>query len=120
MLPDTVIEIVEFETVLDDEEITISTVETAEMEVLEVQWEGIKGDPGPPGSPGAAGVGYVHEQVVPAATWTVQHNLNGKPAMVLFVNPDLSAPVYTTVSYPDLNTVVVEWPSAESGWAYAR
>lgn len=61
---------------------------------------------------------YMHVQSTPAATWTVQHNLNTRPAIVFELDSDPNSLVMTDVTYPSLNTAVVEWPSAESGKAY--
>lgn len=82
----------------------------------------VPGPEGPPGTgvPGPPGGEYVHTQTSPAATWTVVHNLNTRPAMVLFLDTDPSEQVYTDVTYPDLNTAVVEWPTPVAGIAYAR
>lgn len=71
---------------------------------------------GVPGPPGASG-GTYSQQFTSAATWTVQHNLGSKPEIVLVIDDER---VYAGVTYPDNNTAVVEWPSAQSGWAYAR
>lgn len=72
------------------------------------------------GPPGPAGGEYVHHQLVPAATWTVQHQLETCPAMVLFLDEDPFERIYTDVTYPDLNTAIVEWPTPVTGTAYAR
>lgn len=74
--------------------------------------------PGVQGPPGASGNTFVHVQSTPAATWTITHNLGTKPAVVLELASDPDALVFTDLTYPDLNTVVVEWPTAESGKAY--
>lgn len=66
----------------------------------------------------ALGSRYVHVQSTPAATWTVQHNLGTKPPLVFELASDPNSMVMTDVTYPSLNTAVVEWPSAESGKAY--
>lgn len=68
---------------------------------------------GPAGPPGSS---YSHQQTIPAATWTVQHNLHRKPAVVLFLDENPAEPVYTDVTYPDADTVVIEWPTAVAGW----
>jgi hypothetical protein len=72
----------------------------------------------PPVTAGAPIPPYV--QLVPASTWTITHNLGTVPSVVLLTDSDPGIPVITDFSYPDLNTVVVEWPSAESGKAYLR
>lgn len=84
--------------------------------------KGDKGDPGEastvPGPPGPPGDTYSFQQVAPAATWTIEHNLGTKPPVALFLDEDPHVPVHTDVSYPDNNTIVIEWPSPESGWAF--
>lgn len=72
----------------------------------------------PIGSGGGGGA-YIHSQPTPAATWTIVHNLGYKPDLRLFLTADPTVRVYTDVTYPDTNTAVVTWPSAESGWAEA-
>lgn len=62
---------------------------------------------------------FVHLQPTPAATWTITHNLGAKPDFRLFTDADLTRPVFTDITYPDDNTAVVTWPSAESGRAEA-
>lgn len=56
----------------------------------------------------------------PASTWTIPHDRNTKPDIILVTDADGQARVYTDVSYPDDSTVVVEWPSPETGWAYIQ
>lgn len=80
--------------------------------------QGTPGPPGPPGPPGATGSTYMHDQTAPAATWTIIHNLGTKPAVVLELSSNPTELIYTDVSYPDLNTVVVEWPAPETGKAF--
>jgi hypothetical protein len=61
---------------------------------------------------------YTQPSDSPAATWTWIHNLNSRPPITTFLDSDPEEPVITDVFYPDLNTVVIEWPSPESGKAY--
>lgn len=79
-------------------------------------WELVTNLRGPQGPPGAS-VPPLH-QTAPAATWTITHNLGFKPGVQLFTDDDGDQQVYTDVSYPDDNTVVIEWPSPTTGWAY--
>lgn len=72
---------------------------------------------GPQGPAGPAGVRYTFAQETPAATWTIVHNLNAYPDFLFFLDSDPTVPVFTDVTYPDSNTAVVVWPSAESGRA---
>lgn len=49
--------------------------------------KGDKGDPGDPGEPGLPGSGsdnYRHQQLSPAATWNVNHDLGKRPSFTVF------------------------------------
>lgn len=72
--------------------------------------------------PGAGGgaVPIKHHQTAPAATWTIPHDRNTKPEVILLTDSDGIARVLTDVSYPDDSTIVIEWPSPETGWAYIQ
>ena len=74
------------------------------------------GPQGPPGPPG--GAPYTHVQAVPAATWTIQHNLGRRPLPTLLPNDSNGRPVWADLIYPDDNTLVVEWPAPTAGTAY--
>lgn len=65
-----------------------------------------------------AGPAWVHHQTTPAATWTINHDQPERPEVLLFEDSDPDNPVFTDVTYPAPGTVVVEWPSATTGWAY--
>lgn len=73
---------------------------------------------GPPGASGAGVVSVPYRFSVPSATWTIEHNKNGKPAITLFLDSDPNEPVYTDVGYPDDSTIIVEWASPVTGYAY--
>lgn len=83
------------------------------VSTIEIPMVGVQGPPGPPG-----GAGFTFHQTSPAATWLITHNLNKKPDLALFIDPNLTERVWTDVSYLDSNTLTVVWPSAVSGWAY--
>jgi hypothetical protein len=80
--------------------------------------KGPQGDDGPPGPPGPPGVVVSYHQATPAATWSITHGLGGRPDTVLILDESPAERVYTDVTYPDDQTVVIEWPTAVSGWAY--
>lgn len=61
---------------------------------------------------------FAHYQATPAASWMITHNLGRKPPVALFLDSDPDTVVHTDVYHPDLNTVLIEWPSPESGWVY--
>jgi len=49
-----------------------------QLEIVEVVQKGDKGDKGEPG-----GTHYTHTQTSPSVTWTINHNLNKYPSIVL-------------------------------------
>ncbi len=77
--------------------------------------DGEDGAAGPQGPQGLPGSSYIYNQEAPAATWTIQHNLGFKPAVVLELASNPTELIYTDIYYPDLNTIIVEWPTPESG-----
>lgn len=69
---------------------------------------------GPPGPPG--GASYTHIQDDPQEVWTIVHNLQRHPPVVV-VN-SAGDQVYGSVHYVDNNTVQVTFSGAFSGKAY--
>lgn len=67
---------------------------------------------------GGGSTPFVHTQSTPAATWTVIHMRGTKPDVVITLDDDVTERIWSSLSYPDLNTVVVELPVAASGKAY--
>jgi len=63
---------------------------------------------------------YSHVQSTAASTWTITHNL-GKSTMAvdtfIDVGNGLETVIPHNISFPDANTVVIEWTSARSGTA---
>ncbi len=55
--------------------------------------KGDTGATGPQGDPGLSGANYVHNQMVPSATWTVTHNLNryGQDGTLTIIFPEVSS-----------------------------
>lgn len=83
--------------------------------------KGDKGDPGDPGPPGPAGppgpvVTFIWEQALPAAIWTVPHNLGRFPSVMVVTNT--GAVITPDILYIDNNTVRISHSSALSGKAY--
>jgi len=72
----------------------------------------------PAGGGGSTYQPQQYHQTSPAATWTISHVLGGAPGVVLILDSAPNEQVYTDIKYPDDHTVVVEWPTAVSGWAY--
>lgn len=101
----------------------VSVVEVTGAPPVRVDVEGpIPGVPGPPGAPGPGGppgppdaFRYTHVQGVPAAVWTITHNLGGRPAVT--VTDSAKHKVEPDVDYPDDNTVVITASGAFAGRA---
>jgi len=55
-------------------------------------------------------------QSVPSATWTINHNLNGHPTVVVLDSANTQCE--GNISYTDDNTMVVTFSAAFSGIAY--
>lgn len=77
-------------------------------EVVRVVERGLQG---PPGITGGA---FVHTQSEAAAQWTVTHNLNKKPTVVVLLTGE-SVPVTTDVTYVDNNSLLLDFPSPVTG-----
>jgi len=78
---------------------------------------GATGPTGPQGDPGAAGGGYYrHQQMLPAAVWTVTHNLNKYPSVSVVDSAETV--VIGDVEYTSLNTCVLTFFAPFSGEAY--
>lgn len=79
--------------------------------------QGMQGPLGPAGPPGpAGGVEFVFTQSVPAAVWTIVHNLQRIPNVVVIDSAGTT--ILGDVDYPDDNTVVVTFSFPFSGSAY--
>lgn len=96
----------------------------AEINVVEVSGlgppgppgeQGEIGDPGPTGPPGPT-FAYVHDQAVPAAVWTINHNLNGFPNVTVI--DSAGTQVEGDVAYVSANQIVATFAAAFSGKAY--
>lgn len=73
--------------------------------------QGTPGPTGPAGTPG--GSQFLLNQVVPAATWLVQHNLGYFPHITLL---DASGDVgFTDVHHTDINAAVLTFASPTTG-----
>ena len=84
----------------------IKLLRTVEVHRVVVAQAGIRGPGGGPA--------YVHTKTTPSSTWTVQHNLGRNPKIAVFVG---GAEVFAPITYPDVNTAIIEFGSAESGQA---
>lgn len=72
----------------------------------------------PPDVTGAVDSDYVHTQATPAGSWNITHNLGKFPSVVLALSSAPDEAVTTDVHYTNENSLIVEWPSPESGKAY--
>lgn len=70
------------------------------------------------GLPGDAGSRYTHTQSSPAAVWTVAHNLNLKPAVM--VVDHLDRQIFADVEWIDSNTLRVTHGQAIIGSVYCN
>lgn len=97
---------------------TVPAVELEEPDVSEiVRVEGPQGPAGPKGDPGPTGGTYIHQQVTPSTTWTIDHNLGFDPAGIRIVTSGGSE-LEGAVTYTSPNQVVVTFSTAFSGTAY--
>lgn len=65
----------------------------------------------------AGSAAYRHVQSAPSTTWTIQHNMGFYPGGVTVIDSGGSY-CLGNLSYPNINTVVVEFSSAFNGVAY--
>ena len=73
--------------------------------------------PGPQGPPGTAGGGFVYNQVAPALTWVVNHNLGYRPAGEVYDSGGNE--VVAEVQHMSLNQYEVRVNPAMSGFTRA-
>lgn len=78
--------------------------------------QGPEGPQGPQGIPGASNSSYVHNQLDPSDTWTIVHNLQMYPNIVVI--DSAGSVVEGDRQYTDNNTVVLTFSGAFSGVAY--
>lgn len=75
--------------------------------------EGPVGSTGPVGPAGPDRSGYEHVQITAASTWTVSHTLGRFPfSSEIVIGNEV---VHSNIEYPDAFTVVVTFPSPQSG-----
>lgn len=78
--------------------------------------KGDKGDQGNPGLPGNGILNYTHEQITPSATWIIPHPLGYRPAGIRVFDSG-GTEWEGVVSYPDVNTVRIDFDYAFGGTA---
>lgn len=74
------------------------------------------GPQGPAGPSGSSAVFYVHTQSVPSAVWTINHDLDGHPTVVVLDSAGTQCE--GTFTYPSTNQMVITFTSAFTGTAY--
>lgn len=75
--------------------------------------------PGPQGPAGQftpSDIFYVHTQASASAIWTINHNLNGQPAVTVLDSAGTQCE--GTISYPRSNQMVITFSAAFTGTAY--
>jgi hypothetical protein len=98
------------------------TVVVTPDEVVSVVSVGILGPPGPQGPQGppgnsAATLAYIHDQQVPLAVWTIDHNLGFIPGGITVIDT-LGETVWGQVAHPSANQTILTFSAAFSGVAY--
>lgn len=96
-------------------ESTVLVGSISEIGTVEILVPGIAGPAGPQGLAGASGARYVYTQSAAAATWPIVHNLNRKPAVVIILDGDNGQPCVADVSYIDLTTLSIQFPTPVTG-----
>lgn len=101
---------------LADQLVAVDSAED-QLVVVESGPPGPPGPSGPAGADGADGLGgvYIHEQDVPAAVWTINHNLGHYPNVTTM--DTAGTQVEGDVLYQDLNTTIIDFGVAFSGKA---
>lgn len=59
---------------------------------------------------------YIHDQDVPSAEWTINHNLNKYPSVTIVDSAGTC--VFGAVQYASANTIICSFSGAFSGKAY--
>jgi hypothetical protein len=77
---------------------------------------GPQGPEGPIGPPGPGDAAYIHSQLAPSATWTIDHNLHKYPSVT--VVDSAGTTVEGEVSYPSIDRVVIQFTATFGGSAY--
>jgi len=67
---------------------------------------------------GASDAHYVHAQNENSETWTVEHNLNKYPSVMVIDSGNNV--IYTEVQYLSINTLEIRFNGATSGKAYMK
>jgi hypothetical protein len=98
------------------EPVVYELVVTQEVYELDVTAPGPQGIQGPEGPPGTASGYFVYNQVAPASTWNITHNLGYNPATTTV--DSAGNVVEGTLLYLTTNTLRITFGIAISGSAY--
>lgn len=74
------------------------------------------GPTGPAGPPGTGVATYVWNQIVASAVWTIPHGMGNYPSV--YTEDSAGSEIIGDVGYPDTNTVIVTFSTAEGGKAF--
>ncbi len=96
--------------VVTDTEIQIIEV-SADDEVIGIVSVGEQGPPGPSGAET-----YVHDQALPSASWTIQHNLDRYPSAT--VVDSAGNTIICDVQYDSVDQITIRFSASFSGRAY--
>jgi hypothetical protein len=106
-----------------DDEISVQVGDSLTT-VLEIGTPGPKGtgEPGPPGrqgEPGPAGTdqAYTHNQIIPSATWNVEHTLT-KPRPSVTVVDSAGTTVEGEIQFVSDTRITISFTAPFAGYAY--
>ena len=97
-------------------------IPSATLDLVEVAEQGPAGPPGaagaqgPQGIPGLSGANYIHNQMVPAAAWTITHNLARFPSVTVIDSAGTT--VVGDIEYLSNNAISVHFTAAFAGAAF--
>jgi hypothetical protein len=117
----------DYEVVVEEPLLTVDVEDPLATDVLVIPVAGAPGsmgpsgpagEQGPQGPPGADGTGYYAEFsfAIPSTTWTIEHN-QGSYALVVETYDNANTLMIGSVSYPDVDHIVIEWYYPTTGTA---
>ena len=77
---------------------------------------GAPGAPGPPGEDGEDDAHYIHDQIMSSSNWSITHNLNKYPSVV--VVDSAGSMVVGDITFITPNQITISFTGAFSGKAY--
>lgn len=113
----TIAETVAKVTVSPDSIVTVGVTNTPVIITLGTSGpQGVTGAPGATGAPGSAVGAFVYPQNTPSNVWTINHNLNMYPTVVVL--DSANSQCEGTITYNNANTLTITFTVAFSGIAY--